>query len=53
VLINKKHKLRPKSVDCVFFGYAYHSITYRFLVIKSKVHDLYANTFWSLVMLLF
>jgi hypothetical protein len=34
VPINKKHKLGPKTVDCMFLGYAHHSIPYRFLVIK-------------------
>jgi hypothetical protein len=35
VPINKKRKLNPKTVDCVFLGYAHHSIVYKFLVIKS------------------
>ena len=43
--INKKCKLGPKTVDCVFLGYAHHSIAYRFLVIKSEVSDVYVNTF--------
>ena len=30
VPINKKRKLGPKTVDCVFLGYAHHSIAYRF-----------------------
>jgi transposase InsO family protein len=33
VPINKKCKLGPKTVDCIFLGYAHHSIAYRFLVI--------------------
>jgi hypothetical protein len=45
VLINKKHKLGPKTVDCTFLGYAHHSITYRFLVIKLEVLDVYVNIF--------
>jgi hypothetical protein len=32
-------------VDCVFLGYAHHSITYRFSVIKSEVPDMHVNTF--------
>jgi hypothetical protein len=28
--INKKHKLGPRTVDCVFLGYASYSIAYRF-----------------------
>jgi hypothetical protein len=45
VSINKKFKLCPKTVDYVFLGYAHHSIVYRFLVIKSKIHDVYVDTF--------
>ena len=26
----KKRKFRPKTVDCVFLGYAHNSTTYRF-----------------------
>jgi hypothetical protein len=37
VPINKKRKLGPKTVDCVFLGYAIHSVGYRFLIINSKV----------------
>jgi hypothetical protein len=32
-------------VDCVFLGYAHHSIAYRFLVIKLEVLDVYVNIF--------
>ena len=32
--INKRRKLGPKIVDCVFLGYTSHSIAYRFLVVK-------------------
>jgi hypothetical protein len=39
VPINKKRKLGPKTVDCVFLGYAIHSVGYRFLIINSKVPD--------------
>jgi hypothetical protein len=35
VPINKKRKLGPKIVDCVFLGYAFHIIGYRFLIINS------------------
>jgi hypothetical protein len=45
VPINKKCKLGPKIVDCVFLGYAHHSIAYKFLVIKSEVPDVYVVTF--------
>jgi hypothetical protein len=37
VPINKKHKLGPKTVECVFLGYAFHNIGYRFLIINSGV----------------
>jgi hypothetical protein len=45
VPINKKRKLGPKIVGCVFFGYAHHSIAYRLLVIKSEVLDMHVDTF--------
>jgi hypothetical protein len=45
VPINKKRKLGPKIVDCVFLGYAHYSIAYRFLVIKSDVPDVHVDTF--------
>jgi hypothetical protein len=40
----KKQKLGPKTVDCIFLGYAQHSAAYKFLVIKSEIPDVYANT---------
>jgi len=39
VPINKKRKLGPKTVDCVFLGYAIHNMCYRFLIINSRVSD--------------
>jgi hypothetical protein len=45
VPINKKHKLGPKTLDCVFWGYAHHSIAYRLLVIKSKIPNVHVDTF--------
>jgi hypothetical protein len=45
VTINKKRKLGPKIVDCVFLGYAHHSTAYRFLVIKSEIPDVHIDTF--------
>jgi hypothetical protein len=44
VPIPKKRKLGPKTIDCVFLGYAFHSIGYRFLIIKSKVPDMLVGT---------
>jgi hypothetical protein len=53
VPISKKCKLGQKTVDCVFLGYAHHSITYRFLVVKSEVPDMYVDTILNLMMLHF
>jgi hypothetical protein len=44
VPINKKRKLGPKIVDCVFLGYVFHSIVYRFLIINSRVPDMLVGT---------
>jgi hypothetical protein len=44
VPINKKHKLGPKTVDCVFLGYVFHSIGYRFLIINFGVLDMLVGT---------
>jgi hypothetical protein len=40
----KKRKLRQKTVDYVFLGYANNSVAYRFLVIKSEFPDVHVNT---------
>jgi hypothetical protein len=45
VPIKKKHKLGPKTMDCVFLGYAHHSTAYRFLVIKSEIPNVHIDTF--------
>jgi hypothetical protein len=37
-------KLGPRIMDCIFLGYASCSIAYRFLVVKSKVPDVYVDT---------
>jgi hypothetical protein len=44
VPINKKRKLGPKTMDCIFLGYAHHSTAYRFLVVKSEVPDMHVNS---------
>ena len=44
MLINKKRKLGPKIVDCIFLGYAIHSMGYKFLIINSSVHDMVVGT---------
>ena len=41
--INKKRNLGPKTVDCVFLGYAIHSVGYRFLIINSRVIDMHVG----------
>jgi hypothetical protein len=43
----KKHKLGPKTVDCVFLGYAHNSIAYRFLIVKSEVYDIHVDTIFE------
>ena len=40
----KKVKVGPKTVDCVFIGYAQNSNAYRFLVHKSEIPDIHVNT---------
>ena len=40
----KRTKLGPKTIDCVFIGFANASAAYRFLVYKSEVHDIHVNT---------
>jgi hypothetical protein len=42
--IPKKRKLGPKTVDCIFLGYAQRSIGYRFLVVKFEVPDRHVHT---------
>src|SRR6185437_6637032 len=43
VPIIKKRKFGPKTVDCVFLGYAIHSVGYRFLKVKSGVPDMHVG----------
>jgi hypothetical protein len=31
-------------VDSIFLGYAQHSAAYKFLIIKSEISDVHANT---------
>ena len=35
--------MMEKTVDCVLLGYAFHSIGYRFLIIKSEVSDMHVR----------
>ena len=40
----KAVKIGPKTVDCVFIGYAQNSSAYRFLVHRSTMNDIHNNT---------
>ncbi|GJZ43303.1 retrotransposon protein, putative, ty1-copia subclass [Tanacetum coccineum] len=40
----KAQKIGPKSVDCIFIGYAKKSTAYRFIVHESKNPDIQKNT---------
>jgi hypothetical protein len=44
VSINKKCNLGPKIIDCIFIGYVFHNIGYRFLIIKYGVPDMHVGT---------
>lgn len=44
VPITKKRKLGPKTVDCVFLGYALRSVGNRFLVVNSGIPDMSVGT---------
>ena len=39
----KKVKIGPKTIDCIFIGYANNSSAYRFLVYKSEIPDVHVN----------
>jgi hypothetical protein len=41
--VRKKRKLGPKTVDCVFLGYAHNSAAYRFLVVHSETSEVTVN----------
>ena len=40
----KRTKIGPKTIDCVFIGFANNSAAYRFLVIKCEVSNVHVNT---------
>ena len=44
ILAPEAQKIEPKTVDCVFIGYALNSSTYRFLVHESKNPEIHKNT---------
>ena len=37
----KKVRIRPKTIDCIFIGYAHNSAAYRFLVYESNIPDIH------------
>ena len=43
VPIPKRIKIGPKTIDCIFIGYAINSSAYRFLVHKSNIPDIHVN----------
>jgi hypothetical protein len=44
VIIIKKCKLGPKTMNYIFLGYAIHTVGYRFLIVKSRVPDMHVDT---------
>ena len=44
VPIPKRIKIGPKTIDCIFIGYAINSSAYRFLVHKFDIPDIHVNT---------
>ena len=40
----KKVKIGPKTIDCIFIGYAHNSVAYQFLVHESNIFDIHKNT---------
>jgi hypothetical protein len=43
VPLSKKRNLDPKTVDCVFLGYAHNNAAYRFLVVYSEMSEVVVN----------
>ena len=39
----KKVKIGPKTIDCIFIGYAHNSTAYRFLVHALNIPDIHKN----------
>ena len=37
LLDHRKRKIGSKTSDCLFLGYAEHSVAYRFLVLNSEI----------------
>ena len=40
----KKTKIGPKTIDCIFIGYAKNSSAYRIMIHKSEHTEMYLNT---------
>ena len=40
----KNVKIRPKTIDCIFIGYAHNSTAYQFLVHELNILDIHKNT---------
>lgn len=40
----KQVKIGPKTIDCIFSGYANNSSAYQFLVHKSEISDVHEGT---------
>ena len=36
-------KIEPKTIDCIFIGYAHNNTTYQFLVHESNIQDIHKN----------
>ncbi|CAL8091268.1 unnamed protein product [Prunus armeniaca] len=53
VPLPKRTKLGPKTIDCVFIGFASNSAAYRFLVFHSDVSDIHVNTILESVDVIF
>ena len=37
-------KIGPKTIDCIFIGYAHNSAAYRFLIHELNISDIHKNT---------
>ena len=44
VPLPKKVKIGPKTIDCIYIGYAHNNAAYRFLVDDSNISDIHKNT---------
>ena len=43
-----KVKIRTKTIDCIFIGYAHNIATYQFLVYELNILDIHKNTIMEL-----